>query len=286
MSSCQDLMDACHEPLPDDLSSLTQSAHDLPRAPRAIWILGALGAILIHAGCAAVAYEYLQTEEADADLGAPAIEIALELAAPQHEPTDLPPGPNADASAASPAVAEQKKSVEETDLPKATPTETDDPDRVVTPEEVKKPEDDQPKTQSVQTAASEASVATEATAMPSPPTAAESSRSTAPELGTGESLRRVRSTWQKELAVHLDKHKRYPTDRSNQSAEIVVRFELDRAGHVVSADIAKSSGDAAFDNAALTMMRRADPVPAPPPLIADEGLTFSLPVIFRVKSRS
>ena len=31
------------------------------------------------------------------------------------------------------------------------------------------------------------------------------------------------------------------------------------------------------------MLQRADPVPAPPPLVADEGLAFSLPVIFHVK---
>jgi hypothetical protein len=34
------------------------------------------------------------------------------------------------------------------------------------------------------------------------------------------------------------------------------------------------------------MIRRSDPVPMPPPLIAEEGLTFTLPVIFRVKHKS
>ena len=37
--------------------------------------------------------------------------------------TDLPPGPDAEASMASPAVTEQKAVVEPTDLPKAVPTE-------------------------------------------------------------------------------------------------------------------------------------------------------------------
>jgi periplasmic protein TonB len=32
-------------------------------------------------------------------------------------------------------------------------------------------------------------------------------------------------------------------------------------------------------------LRRADPVPAPPALVADEGLTFTLPVQFRSKDR-
>jgi TonB family protein len=99
-------------------------------------------------------------------------------------------------------------------------------------------------------------------------------------------MQRLRTTWQKELAAHLDKYKRYPGDRSHQSAQIIIKFELDRTGHVVSTDIVKSSGDQAFDDAALAMMRRADPVPAPPPLVADEALSFSMPIIFRVKPRN
>jgi periplasmic protein TonB len=256
-----------------------------PRTPRSVWLLAAIGAVVIHAGCVALAFEYLRPDDASDDLGAPAIEIGLEFEAPHRDPSDLPPGPDADASAASPEVMEQKTEVEKTDLPKATPTETDDPDRVVAPQETKKPEDDQPKTPAVQAAPSNASVAAEATAMPSPQTAQEAPRSVAPDLGTGESLRRVRTTWQKELAVHLNKYKRYPADRPPQSAEILIRFVLDRTGHVLSADVVKGSGDAAFDDAALAMMRRADPVPAPPALIADEGLSFTMPVIFHVKGR-
>jgi protein TonB len=57
-------------------------------------------------------------------------------------------------------------------------------------------------------------------------------------------------------------------------------------GHVLSASIVKGSGDPAFDQAALAMVRKSDPVPPPPPLVADEGLNFTLPVIFKVKGRS
>jgi periplasmic protein TonB len=255
------------------------------RAPRsrAIWLLAALGAVAIHAGCIALAYDYLRSDDTSDELGAPAIEIGVELEAPHHDPGNLPPGPDADAATPSPAVMEQKTVVEESDLPKATPTETDDPDRVVAPEETKKAEDDAPKTPTIQ-AASDPSVAAEATAMPSPQSAREAPRSTAPDPGTAESLRRVRATWQKELAVHLEKYKRYPSNRPAQSVEIVLRIVLDRSGHVVSAEIKKSSGDPAFDDAALAMMRRSDPVPAPPPLVADEGLVFIMPVLFRIKN--
>ncbi len=113
----------------------------------------------------------------------------------------------------------------------------------------------------------------------------EGPRSVAPVIGTGESARRARVTWQKELVAHLDKHKRYPKERQQKSAEIQIRFTLDRMGHVLATDIEKGSGDAAFDEAALAMVRRSDPVPMPPPVIADEGLTFTLPVIFRVKTK-
>jgi len=65
----------------------------------------------------------------------------------------------------------------------------------------------------------------------------------------------------------------------------VITFVLDRTGHVLSASIARSSGDASFDAAALAMMRRADPVPPPPALVADEGLSFTLPVNFRAQRR-
>jgi TonB family protein len=204
----------------------------------------------------------------------------------RREATDLPAGPDTDASVASPALAEQKAEVKETELPKDVPTETDDPDRVVTPNESKKPKDEDAKIAAVQTSASTESIAAEATATPSSDAIPEGTRSISPALGTGETARRVRATWQKELVAHLDKHKRYPATRSQKSAEIVVSFALDRMGHVLSASIVKGSGDTAFDEAALAMVRKSDPVPMPPPLIADEGLSFTLPVIFRVKGRS
>jgi protein TonB len=253
---------------------------------RRLWVLAALGALALHIGGGALALSHLQTDDLDESLGAPAIEIGLELMSPRIEATDLPPGPDTDASVASPALSEQKAEVKETELPKDVPTETDDPDRVVAPNDSNKPKEDDPKIAAVQTSASTESVAAEATATPSSEAIQQGPRSVAPAQGTGESLRRMRATWQKELIAHLDKHKRYPAQRSQKSAEILVSFALDRMGHILSTSIIKGSGDAAFDEAALAMVRRSDPVPQPPPLVADEGLSFTLPVIFRVKGRS
>jgi TonB family protein len=245
-----------------------------------------VGALALHIGGVALAIAHLRTDDVDDSLGAPAIEIGLEMMSPHLEPTDLPPGPDADASVASPALAEQKAEVKETELPKDVPTETEDPDRAVTPDDQKKPKEDDAKLAAVQTSASTESVAAEATATPSSEAIQQGPRSVAPAQGTGESAQRMRATWQKELIAHLDKHKRYPASRSQKSAEIVVSFALDRMGHVLSTSIVKGSGDTAFDEAALAMVRRSDPVPQPPPLVADEGLSFTLPVIFRIKGRS
>jgi protein TonB len=253
---------------------------------RRLWILAGLGALALHVGGAALAVAHLRTVDLDDSLGAPAIEIGLEMMSPHLEATDLPPGPDTDAAVASPAIAEQKAELKPSELPKDVPTETEDPDRAVTPNDAKKPKEDDAKIAAVQSQASTESAAVEATATPSTEAIPEAPRSVAPAQGTGESAQRMRATWQKELIAHLDKHKRYPAERSQKSAEIVVSFALDRLGHVLSTSIVKGSGDAAFDAAALAMVRRSDPVPVPPPLVADEGLNFTLPVIFKVKGRS
>jgi TonB family protein len=122
-----------------------------------------------------------------------------------------------------------------------------------------------------------------ATAVPSLKKAVASTRSTAPALGTGDSAYLERVTWAKQLIAHFDKYKRYPADRTTQSAEVVVSFVLDREGNVLSTRVTKGSGDSSFDTAALAMVRRANPVPPPPALVADQGLTFTLPVIFHVR---
>jgi protein TonB len=179
---------------------------------------------------------------------------------------------------------EQKAEVEKTDLPKAEATETEDPDRLVSPDAQEKPKDEEPTKVTVQATQSSESVASEATAPPTVEDQPEATKSVAPVQGTGKSAQRIRATWQKQLVAHIDRHKRYPAGGARRSVTITLQFTLDRLGHVLAVDVAKGSGDAAFDAAAIAMMRRSDPVPAPPPLVADEGLSFTMPIIFRAKS--
>src|ERR1041385_2708317 len=115
-----------------------------PKPSRKLWVLAGLTALALHVGGAALAIAHLRTDDPDEDLGAPAIEIGLEIAAPKSEVTDLPPGPDSDASVASPALPAQRAKEKETDLPKAVPTKTKEPDRVVPTSEPVKPKKDEP----------------------------------------------------------------------------------------------------------------------------------------------
>jgi TonB family protein len=256
----------------------------LPATSKGIWIAAAVVAISLHLAFAAFAFFRLQDAEAD-DLGAPGIEIGIELVSPQTQPAELPPGPESEASAASPAVAEQKTEVKEVDLPKETPVEAEDPDRLVTQDDSEKPNEEEPDVKAKQAEASEQSVAQEARAAPTVPDAPQGEKSVTTDQGTGESRQRIRVTWQKELLAHLDKHKRYPSDRNQKAARIMLALNLDRMGRVVDVSVVKSSGDESFDSAAVAMVQRASPVPPPPPLVADEGLNFSLPVVFRASGK-
>jgi TonB family protein len=254
----------------------------LHHVSRAGWAVAVLGALALHAGGVAIAYG-MRPSDADDDLGAPAMVIGIDLTSPQRDPSNLPVGPDADASAPAPEIVEQKQVEKQTDLPKAMPMETDDPERVVSPNDSQHPIKDDPTPTTAAADPSQASPAAEQTAMPSVENAEASPRSIAPSPGTGDSVVRQRVTWQKELGAHFNKFKRYPAERTMQSAEVIVNFVLDRVGHLLSARVVKGSGDAAFDEAALEMLRRSDPLPRPPSAIPDADLSVTVPVDFRAK---
>src|SRR5258708_14758746 len=110
-----------------------------------LWIFAGLAALALHVGGAALAFARLEADDLDEAVGAPAIEIGLEMTSPHFEPTDLPAGPDTQASVASPPMAEKKAEVKKTELPKDVPTETENPDRAVAPNDNSKPKEDNPK---------------------------------------------------------------------------------------------------------------------------------------------
>jgi TonB family protein len=259
---------------------------DEQKPSRRLWIAAAVIALALHVGGAALAIAHLQTEvvESDDAVGASAIEVGFELASVNREDVNLPPGPDTEANAFSPPLPDQQAEVKDVELPQDNPTNVDDADRAVTPNKTEKPIEEDTKIAAVQTQASPESAAQEATATPNLDVRREDA-SKAPKLGIGKSVELAKVSWEKKVAAHFKKHLIYPegTKGKGTKIQVMLSVEFDRLGHVVSVIIAEGSGDKAFDEAALSMVRRSDPVPLPPPLVADLGLKRILPVGFTQK---
>jgi protein TonB len=247
---------------------------------RRLWVLAALAALALHLGGAALAIAHLPTDDGDDGLGAIGAEYAVEMASPKVPDDNLPPGPDTDPSQASPQLAEQKAEVKETELPKDRPTDAEDPDRIVTPNDSKKPREDDPKVAAVQTQASEEAPAQEATSRQTlDEKAPEAEKAKAPSIGIGKDKLRLTADWGRKISAYFELHKRYPKDKS-KSTKVKVSLVLNRRGNVVSLDVVESSGDTAFDEAAVSMIRRSDPVPPPPAGLTEDQFSFNLDVNF------
>jgi periplasmic protein TonB len=248
-----------------------------------VFALAMFGSLLLHLACIVLVLKYTREDDPDPEFGAPAIKIQIELLAKRSEATDLPPGPDAEESKASAPIPEQVKAAEHTPLPQDVPVKTEAPELPVAPVRTKEQVEEEKISVAAPKSPSPVAIAAEARAIPSSEIIEKSESPAAPVQGTGESSQRVRASWQKELIAHLDRHRRYPAGHSLDRVEILVNFIIDETGHVLSSKIIRSSGQTAFDEAALAMIRRSDPLPKPPPLVTQEGLSFTLPVVFRAK---
>jgi periplasmic protein TonB len=255
---------------------------DLGQKPsRRLWVFAALAALALHLGGAALAIANLQAGDGDDGLGSAVAEYSVEMASPRVPDENLPPGPDADASQASQQMAEQKAEVKETELPKDLPTEAEDPDRVVTPNDSKKPKEDDPKIAAVQTQASEEAPAQEATSRQTlDEKAPEAETAKAPIIGIGKDKQKVTAEWGRKISAYFELHKRYPQVKKQKKATVKVSLVLNRLGNVVSVGVLESSGDPAFDEAAIAMIRRSDPVPRPPAELTQDQFSYSLNVNF------
>ena len=255
------------------------------RPSRRLWIFAAVAALALHLGCVALAIARMPSDEGDDSLGANAVEIGVELTSPHTEDTDLPPGPDADASVASPPMPDQKTEAKPTDVPQDTPSETEDPDRVVTMNKSSKPTEDDPKVETPQSTAAPESVQQEATAEQTLDHAQESTTTTAPNVGLGKDKQKLTADWGRKISAYFELHKRYPEVEKRKPAKVRLSLVLNRLGHVLSVAVAQSSGDPKYDEAALSMIHRSDPVPRPPAKLTDDQFAFSLDVNFDNKGK-
>ncbi len=89
--------------------------------------------------------------------------------------------------------------------------------------------------------------------------------------------------WQARVLGHLIKFKQYPADahRRNRSGTPVVSFVVDAEGYVLQQSLLRSSGTRALDREAERVIKRAQPLPIPPPeALAHGQVTVILPIVF------
>lgn len=246
------------------------------RTSKPLWVIAAVTAVGLHLGGAALALANLRSDDGDEGLGAAGAEYAVELASPDVPEEAAPPGAPADEQQAVQEMAQQKAEVKDTDLPQEKPVEADDPDRIVTEDTAKKQKEEEAKVAKVETNAQEAQQASEAAAPTKLEDASHQSETTkAPNPGIGKDKFALTAKWGKKISAYFDLHKRFPENRS-KDAKVKLALVINRVGKVLSVAVMESSGDAAYDDAAVSTVHRSDPVPPPPADLRDDQFSFSL----------
>lgn len=92
----------------------------------------------------------------------------------------------------------------------------------------------------------------------------------------------IRTRYEQQISGWIQRHKLYPAEAGGREGRAVVRVRIDRAGNVRYYAIEQSAGMTALDNAALDMIRRANPVPAVPENYpAGTLVEFLIPITFK-----
>lgn len=257
------------------------------------WGVSAAAIVVLHVAAALLAMNWLRSPpERGVSLPAIMIDMSPVTSAPQSTPEDVAPGPvmqEADASSPEPV---QQQTVEETIAP--TPPQ-DKPDVVAPPEQkleptparsepakivpIEKPAQEKPKV--VRREAKKPSEATPAPRTSAPPRA-EREAPMASAMSAGAVASAIAS-YNQRVRAHLMRFHSYPSGGSGQRGLVRVSFTIGRSGQVTSSRLGGSSGIAAFDAQAMSMVRQASPFPPMPDEIKNGSMSFTIPVEFTVR---
>ncbi|MGM8935479.1 TonB family protein [Pseudomonas neustonica] len=213
-----------------------------------------------------------------------AIELVMPLAAPANQRTELPPGP--EQTEAQAAKAEPVKAAEtQPELPEVAKAEVSLPAEKPSPVKAPEPpvEDKPEETPEPVNESADQQAAEQTTAPPSVETPNQNETVSAPTLGAvSQQQLDARQQWEQLLYAHLQRHKRYPRQalRAHQQGMPTITLTMNRRGQVLSVNLASSSGARTLDREALALAKRAEPLPLPPPEIAGERITLTVPVLF------
>lgn len=257
------------------------------------WGVSAAVIVALHLAAVLLATNWLTSQpEQGVTLPAIMVDMAPVTSAPQSMPDDVAQGPVMQEADASPPEPAQRQMIEETIAP--TPPQ-DKPDVVAPPEQkleptparpepakiapVEKPAPEKPKI--VRREAKRPSDATPAPRTSAPPRA-EREAPMASAMSAGAVASAIAS-YNQRVRAHLMRFHQYPSAGGGQRGVARLSFTLSRSGQVTSSRLGGSSGVAAFDAQAMSMIRQASPFPPIPDEIKNGAMSFSIPVEFTVR---
>jgi protein TonB len=250
-------MSAVAEAAPDRPSSGGPSSGSALEAVR--WVTCFVIAAALHGIVAYYLLERISETEDDYGVDTPVVvlDLAEAFVSSVAPPRDLTPGPvETEEVEATPPPKEELKQQPEPEA-EVTPPTPEPPKLVPEQAEVVLPKPEPPPKPEPE---------------PPPPTP------TAPQVARTPPPSVVR--WQSQLRAHIERFKRYPQAARREGGIATVAFAIDHEGHLLRSNVVQSSGSAALDQETLAMLVRAQPMPRPPDQLADDDLTFTIPVRF------
>jgi protein TonB len=260
---------------------------------RARWSVAAAVIVALHLAAALLATSWLRSQpEQGVSLPAIMIDMAPLTSAPHSVQDDVAPGPVMQEAYASPPEPVQQQAVEETIAP--TPPQ-EKPDVVAPPEQKLEPTPAKP--EPAQIAPVEKPVPAKpklvrrearkpSEVMPAPrtsaPPRAEREAPMASAMSAG-AVASVIASYNQRVRAHLMRLHQYPSGGGGQRGVARLSFTISRSGQVTSSRLSGSSGVAAFDAQAMSMVRQAAPFPPIPDEIRNGAMSFTIPVEFTVR---
>lgn len=175
-------------------------------------------------------------------------------AAPPEPPSEIPPGPEQE---------QKEKPLPDPDRPKIEPPEI----QIASVNPITLPV-----AQPVPDPGPPVKETTAPESQPAPP---------APQVSTGK------PRWEGLVLGALNKVKRYPRIAQQQRQQGVpwIRFVMDRDGKVLSVRLERSSGIRSLDDEAVSLPKRAAPLPRPPDDVKGDTIELVVPVEFFLRTR-
>jgi protein TonB len=250
-----------------------------------LWGIALFAAVAGHAAVAAFALNWTPADS-EPPAAPPVLMISLApIAAPQVLEQQVAPGPQAEDSTPQEEQEQPQKVVEsEPDIPKL--PEKSEPAVAMLPPPMPEPRPETKPTVNEQPVEvkkeeprkKERKVASRAAA-PTTFDAPRAARANAPAAGAARVPAAAIASWKSKLMAQLNRHKRYPSGSSN-SGTAVVAFSVNRSGEVTSARLSRSSGDNVLDQEAVSLPRRASPLPKPPEGVDSGSIALTVPIRF------